>query len=177
MRLPFTSDRLGRLLAGSRRRRSLIAGAAALLALAAVSATVVAVNDGSGTTTRANKTPAQTTNTEHGNRCHAIPGRPNGIPQAPNPRKALPLKADSLARAVHPALRWNPSLPSRVVSASFHSGGWTIIRKMCGRRVYRRTIYVVVRHPHTRTASLAVSKLFIARFSGDRYRIWYFVHS
>jgi hypothetical protein len=110
-------------------------------------------------------------------RCQAIPGRPNGIPQAPNPRKALPLKANSIARTVHPALRWNPSLPSRVVSASLHSGGWTIIRRMCGRRVYRRTIYLVVHHPHTGSASLAVSKLFIARFPGDRYRIWYFVHS
>jgi hypothetical protein len=177
MRLPLTSDRLSRLLARSRRQRALIAGGAALLALAAASVTVLAVSGEGGTATRA-KTPAEKTKeARQSSRCQAIPGRPNGIPQAPNPRKALRLKPNSLARAVHPALRWNPSLASRVTSASFHSGGWTIIRKMCGRRVYRRTIYVVVHHPHTGTASLAVSKLFIARFPGDKYRIWYFVHS
>jgi hypothetical protein len=157
--------------------RMLIAAGAALLALAAGSAAVVAVTDRSGATRQAKTTADKTTGAKHWSRCQAIPGPPNGIPQAPNPRKALPLKADSLARAVRPALRWNDTPGSRVVSASFHSGGWTIIRKMCGRRVYRRTIYAVVHHPHTGTASLAVSKLFIARFPGDRYLIWYFVHS
>jgi hypothetical protein len=177
MRLPLASDRLRRLLARSRRRRALIAGGAALLALAAASATVLALSGEGGAKSQSKTTSEKTTEARNWSRCQAIPGPPNGIPQAPNPRTALRLKPDSLARAVHPALRWNRSLQSRVTSASFHSGGWTIIREMCGRRVYRRTIYVVVHHPHTGTASLAVSKLFIARFPGDRYRIWYFVHS
>jgi hypothetical protein len=182
-------NHLGRLLHRSRRARVLLAGAVVGLGLGAGSAVVVSATSGGGQGgAQSHGKSASAASMKSGGTCHGLPGRDrSGVEWHGSPHKALRLKGDSLAHATHVALRWrgSPTEPAnrgeRVVQAFFVSEGPAVdrrfIRRMCGDRVARRTIFTAVQYPHAEGASLFVSKLFISRFPGDRYRVWTFLHS
>jgi hypothetical protein len=49
-------------------------------------------------------------------------------------------------------------------------------RQYCGRRINRRSIFAYVFYPHALGASTSFEKLLIARFPGNRYRVWFQIH-
>lgn len=166
------------------RHQRLIAGLVSLGVLAAGGASVVAVNQPAKATAQA--------------RSSHLSGVPRSCPHKSrteryDPRDALPLPGNGIAPAVNAAIyaaehgidRASGQLHRDAFAyqtAVAHQPGFTYRHKSsvelyCGTRIAQRTVVVNLFFPHALpSASLSYGQVWVSRFPGDRYRVWFVFH-